>query len=430
MTYPVNQFNVRTIILIFLISVVFSDFIRAYVFSNFLHVNDFFIQNINFYAIACLLILVFKEVLRENFNVTLLFFWAMGFLFCLLTFYKASLGFHGISTVLFCYMFPLLIIGINLKKEELTIIFNKCLSLLNTVVCILMVLGIFDYITKGSFQLFLLKYGFFNERYVELVKMESAGGTYRYYSLFGHPLRTAQLFLTFFILNNIFNKYFYTKMNPFIVSVITLIGVTLSNSKTGVLLSLILILFFNSSQSKKGKRIYWFLSLVMLIFLLSSQFFGSTVLKRVSAADLSGGRNDLVHALINGTIEKPGFLGGGTNFSLKVSSTGDSGATSFEYPLIMFSYDLGIGPTLFLYIILLIYPLYKLIMYRNYYLAFMLIILSLDVNSYNGLTNVGDFMLQLSFVIFLTLNTNKYIAEVYSKKHFKIRWKRPLKATI
>jgi hypothetical protein len=91
----------------------------------------------------------------------------------------------------------------------------------------------------------------------------------------------------------------------------------------------------------------------------------------------------------------------------------------------MFSYDLGIGATFFMFIILFIYPAIRLILHRNYYLLGLLMILSLDVNSYNGLINIGDFMIQFSFVVFLLLNVNTYITEVYNKRFYAIRWNKP-----
>jgi len=419
-----KRFNTRMIVLVFIISFVFSDFIRSYLFSNLLGVTDYNAQNINFYVAICLILIVINQINNGVYNISILFLWVLGTLLTLIVLYKSSSGMWGYSIFLICYMIPLLLLGVKISKEDLPIIFSKCLNLLNILVCTIFIIGIYDYLTKGGFQAFLMQQGFFNERYVELVSNGLTHGVFRYYSIFGHPLRTAQLFLTFFILNSIFNKYFYVKMNPLVISVITLVGVTLSNSKTGVLLSLILILFFSTSKSLGTKVFYWIASLIALFFLLSSQLFSSTVLERVSKTsdDLSGGRTELVQAIIDGTIERPKLIGGGPGYSQVVKETTSSEATSFEYPFIMFSYDLGIGITILMYIILFIYPLMKLILHRNYYLAGLFLILTLDVNSYNGLTNTGDFMIQFGFVIFLILNVNYYVTELYGKKFYKIRW--------
>ncbi|MGG4407212.1 hypothetical protein ABER75_00475 [Niallia taxi] len=414
-------YNVSLIILIFISSFIFIDQIRAYVLSN--YINDITLQYINVFAIVCLFLIFFRAISNGTYNLFILIVWLLCLMFSLITLWSTASGSGAIMIVLFCYLFPLLIIGNKINKYEFVKIYNVCLNLLNILVVILLITGVYDYLTKGSFQQFLINFNFFNERSQEIINLNLLEGTYRYFSFIGHPLRLAQIFLTFFILNSIFNKYFYIKLNPLIISIVTLFGVTLSNSKAGVLLAIILILFFNSSRSKKEKRFYWIISFIALLVIINTQFFSSTVLERVTnSSNLDGGRTELLISLLTGEIERPFLSGGGLNYSTEVKATSSSGATSFEYPLLMFSYDLGLLSTFFMYLIIMIYPIVKLLLHRNYYLLGLFIILTLDVNSYNGLTNLGDFIIQFSFVIFIILNVNEYITEKEFKNYYKIRW--------
>lgn len=419
-----SKFNTFLLAVIFIFSFGFVDFFRSYVVINFLGSTNYALQYLNVLGILSVGLLTIIYLFKNKFAYIAGFLWTSSLVFALLSVYPVG-GVNQVILLVGSYMVPLLLLTIKLTLFETQKVFKLLIAVVNVVVFIVLALGIIDYVSGNGVQKMLLGINYFNERYQEIVSLDMFSGVYRYYSFFGHPLRIAQLFIVFFILNNLYNKYFEIKLNPLLISIVTLIGTVLSNSKVGVLLALILILFFNSAASKKMKRFYLALSIVGLIVLINTTFFSSTVVERISGTtDLSGGRTELVTDIIDGQLQTPGLLGGGLDYSTEVKSNSSSGATSFEYPLLMFSYDLGIVATVLMFLLMFGYPIYKMLMHKNYYLLFLFGIFALDVNSYNGLINIGDFTFQYAIVAMVMLNLNHYITVKEGKPYYKVRWRK------
>ncbi|GIM30257.1 hypothetical protein CPJCM30710_29230 [Clostridium polyendosporum] len=406
--YKINNYGL--LISIFISIFVIFDNIRSAIMLKLFNVDFIVIARVNYFFIVCTILFFFTNVRQKKYDMKVLYLLIISIGFSMISLFMKSSTINDYIIVIGCYMIPILLLGGRLDNYITSKFFNCALNILNILTFVVLFLGIIDYLTKGMTQLFLANIAYFDDRYKELVYM-NLNGIYRYFSFFGHPLRNAQLFLIFFICNNIFNKYFYTKINSVVISISTLIGVTISNSKLGVLLALILILVCNTNNSKK-KYLYWIVSIIMIIIFVNSNLFYSTVIERLSSSsDLTSGRNEIMSAMLDGFVSKPGLLGDGLYYSYYVRLATGSGATSFEYPFIMFAYDLGIISTIFMYGLITVYPIILLIYHRNFYLCFMYIILLADVNSYNGLTNPGDFMAQFCFITFLFLNIDKIIIE-------------------
>ncbi|MCT2347494.1 hypothetical protein M4D71_25425 [Niallia taxi] len=408
-----NLLTYYLLILIILSIYFFFDYFRAFLSLKLLHISAMSFSYINVIGVFSIFILLIFSLISSRFDFKYLYLWMFFTFFTLISLYHVNSNAYTI--VIMCFIVPLLIVGIRVDKEVITKLFEKYIYILNILVFVILFLGIIDYISRGYVQSSLINISYFNERFTELVNENVQREIYRYYSLFGHPLRNTQLFLLFFISNTIFNKYFYTKLNSLILSIITILGVTLANSKTGVILALLLIIFFNNSTKKinlKTKLIYWFATVSVLILILNTSFFYETFIQRVNSnSDFTSGRSSILNTILEGYVPPPGLLGNGFNYSYYIRDLSGQGATSFEYPPIMFAYDYGILATLVMYILLLIYPVISFIKKKNYFLLSMFLIFFLDVNSYNGLTNPGDFMLQFSFFIFLLININIHFSK-------------------
>jgi hypothetical protein len=312
------------------------------------------------------------------------------------------------SIIFTSLIIPFLITGFRLEAEVTRKLFKAFLTFLNTVCSIILSFSIIDYFTNGSLQTFLANNLFAGTEFQRLILYEHSLGIYRMYSIFGHPLTNALYFLEFFLLNNVYNRYYCKKLNSFVIAAVTLTGLVLCGSKSGMILGLILILFFNNISKYKSLYYCGLISLMVLIFL--SPMFQQNIMKRymegLEKGDLSSGRNMVISELISGSMKQPElFTGGGINYSRAVvRSLKLSYIKNFEYPPIMYSYDISIVGAIIIYIIVFIIPAVQMIRKRKYYILSLLIILTLYINGYNDIANYADCMGQVCLIIMLLKN--------------------------
>lgn len=306
---------------------------------------------------------------------------------------------------------PMFLLSIKIKHELAIKYLNTVLKILNIVIILLTIIGIFDYVTHSSVQLFLANTVFNGTQFSALISTENSWGVYRYYSIIGHPLTGAKYYLIFFILNNIYSKYERSMINNYLVSIITMTGLFLSGSKTALALGLILVLFF--SDFKKNKIVYFLLIVGAMTVLFNTALFENNLkiryMQGLEFGDMTSGRNVLLKELFSSTIEKPNlFLGGGADYSRLIAESLGGSIHNFEYPVFMLAYDYGIFLTMIMYFLILIYPVIKLKREKKYYILFLFLLLSVMINTNNGIANLGsDSMSQVCFIIFILINLGK-----------------------
>lgn len=304
---------------------------------------------------------------------------------------------------------PLFFSTIKLDEETSFKVFDKFLYIYNVLCITLLLSGVIDYATHGQIQYILANYLIKGEM-ADLILFERATGTYRFYSFIGHPLTNANYFLCFFSLNNIYSKFYKSKMNKYALVFITILGLILSGSKTAMFLGLFLILF--CSEIKKYKWMYYLIFIVMAIILFNSTLFQENLMQRylegINSGDISTGRNVLLNKWLNSDIKIPSWIfGGGAGFSRVVSASLGYGI-NFEYPLLMLAYDYSIIGVVIIYIVILINPVICFIKNKAYFILINFLMLSLYLNGNNGIANFSDSMAQLCFIILLFKNTANY----------------------
>lgn len=311
------------------------------------------------------------------------------------------------------FVLPLYLLCIKYTFQEILDSLSKFLNVYNVFCIILLFIGLLDYLTNSSIQLFLAK-NIFSRTQTGLqirdyILTEYQGGIYRYYSLVGYPLTNAKFFLIFFCLNIIYSKYRNPKINQGVVVFITLLGLVISGSKTALILGLLLILFLN--KVKRNKWLYYFLFAVIIVFILNTPIFqanlGQRYIQGMESGDITSGRNVLLEAWLNTpNVEMPKFLiGKGANYSREIASSLNTGIYNFEYPILMLSYDYGILTTVLIYWLILIYPIYTFLKSRQFTLLFSFLTIVLMVNSNNGIATIAtDYMAQFCLITFIYLN--------------------------
>lgn len=397
----------------FMLFVIFDNVRRA-IFSNIFFIKYDTIAYFNVIFYICLLILLIRNFKLKTYNKTIFALVMIIQALCAVNYFINGTSILNIFKTEVFMILPIFILCCNIDITVFPKVFDKFLSILNGMVIVLVILGVIDFITHRGVQHFLNFIHYFDLMYSIEVRQPAA--IYRYLSFLGHPLRNTQLFLTFFILNSLNNRYLKPKINSYFLSVILLVGVGLSNSKTGIILGIFLILINSFKDFKKSSPINFIIPIVIILIFINTNYFRTTILQRFVTNDLTSGRNDAFQYIKNALIPYPTLFGKGAGYSGILLERINSRLSSFEYPFMIWVYDFGLIFTILIYIVLGGYQSIKLVLSRNYYILIMFLFLVLDVNTYNGVTVNGDFMAQYCFIIFMIMHLSRY---VNSKKYIE-----------
>ncbi|MDM5154210.1 hypothetical protein QUF88_10285 [Bacillus sp. DX1.1] len=298
-------------------------------------------------------------------------------------------------------LIPLYLVSIQLTKDEALHTLGKFLFFFNILIIALFCFGLVDYVTNRYLQLEMASTIFVGKDLSSLIYNENLSNIYRLYSFMGHPLTNAKYFLCFFILNFIYSSKKKTLLPPYLIILITAIGLLLSGSKTALFLFLFLLLFVYQT---KYRFLYYIGIVVLLFFLSQSSLFQDNLLQRFTTGiennDVSSGRNDLIEQLLKEGKELPNVLfGKGENYSRIVAQSFHDDTQNFEYPLLMLSYDYGLVAVGIIYFLCFLYPAYLLLKKKEYRILCYFLIWSLMINSYNAMANLGnDTFAQVCFI--------------------------------
>lgn len=366
---------------------------------------------VNFLYIISAAILLTKSIVNGKVNKKVIFISFTLFGMMMMQNFFSGKGIINSILIVACIIIPLTFTSVRINKLVVIKVVNIFLNVLNVTIVVLLVLGIVDYIFKGAIQMYMANNFAYGE-WKQLIIGEHLSGVYRYYSFLGHPLYNANLFLIFFSFNSIYNKYCETKISGYKLTIITILGLILSGSKTALILGAFLIVF--CSDIKKHKWLYYIVLAVVLAVLFNSKLFQQNLMQRfivgINNKDFSSGRNDLVKALIAGKYEMPAiFVGGGSGYSRVISISVGYGALNFEYPLIMLAYDYGVFSTILIFAIIFVYPVTVLLKNKNYYILMNFIVQFLYINGNNGLANFSDYMAEFCFIELLMINLSMYL---------------------
>lgn len=355
---------------------------------------------INWIAIVLIFNLLYIIIKRSNNTIYVLFYITIIiYILC------ASIYENDIMTLIKCilvFFVPLLLIGVELNEEETKYLLIKLVKILNIITITITFIGISESILGINI----------NFAFVSILpsslssKMLAQQGrdVYRLYSFMGHPLFNTQLYLMFFILNNILDNYIYKKKSKIWVLIISILGMSLTASKTGIILIFISAIFLFKGYKKEIK-------IVTFILILIAGFkvgIFDDVITRFMGNSLTSGRTEVWERINDLNLFPLKFFKGyGSGFTFKVNEYVQSGSAAYEYPFRMFSLELGILTAILIYIFIFIIPVLKLILNKSWYFLMCFIIIFIDVNTYNGLALKGDFMLIFCLYSLIIINLSK-----------------------
>lgn len=300
------------------------------------------------------------------------------------------------ATILPCY-----VLYVSLPKNEIiryVKIFARMLTVASTVVVICGMLDIFIGTTIGK-------------TIAEFTAADSLIDSIRQgrmVSYFGHPLFTSEIMILCFLFNTIVH-YCIEKKTMIAMgynALICVIGIGLCGSKTGM--ALIAVSFALLYVNKKGFKyfilvtatVYWAYSYGLLDMVIGRFLAG------LKAGDLTTGRNTALALLLkNGYLKFNFFVGhAGTELSERMIA-------ALEYPPLRWAYLFGIWFSVVMCIVLFLIPIIRTFKMGNMKIFISLLILILDVNSYNGITTQSDQMLLYCVSAFLLMNLSYVMTE-------------------
>lgn len=220
----------------------------------------------------------------------------------------------------------------------------------------------------------------------------------------GHALFSSEIFLAGYILGHMYKKSIGIK-DSILDILIPIIGITLTQSRAGVLLVLAVFVVFNF-EWKKASRILALLIILAIAFQVGVfDSFISRILGVVATGDFTAGRNASIESLIaTGGLKFYWFRGQVIEYTGAVTSLG----MALEYPILCWAYAFGIVIAILLTLCYMIIPLIKSVIMRDKEIFFSILFLSLDVMSYSGIANNGDKALLFALFICILLNYMNY----------------------
>jgi len=375
------------------------------------HYNLRIILNFNFFvSFFCVFGFLLIAFFFSKFKITRLkkevFF---SFLLCALSFsfmlFSMYLNHNFNIRLLLLVGLPIFIIPIFFDNEDsfayFLNFFSKCFNIIMLFVFLCGVIDIFyDYQLTKFFTNFYHTEAIFQMRLDE---------PYRIITFLGHPLITSELTLICFCVNIIREKIYAQKINALFKYVIPIVVISLTGSKTAILLLLFSFLFLNYKNINVRK----FLFLTIFLYLL--YYFGlfDNIIQRFvsgfSSGDITSGRNsNLIKLLSSGDLQFFLFRGHQDIYT-------STYIAALEYPFLRFSYRYGIFFAVLLYSLIFFYPLRKILLSKNKVLLFLFLIIFIDINSFSSICSTSDGMLFYCTFLFILLNASNFLIEKNKK---------------
>lgn len=350
--------------------------------------------------------LIYYKSLRkfktENVLGNIMYLWVPLLMFLFILSSISNQAFDKLSMLKYIYatLLPGIILYVNVSERNTIKYLNIFCNYLIVACTFVVVCGLLD---------FFFSFGIGNW-FAEITGVESSVALLRegrMVSYYGHALLSSELMILCFSFNTI--REFYFKRNEsllytFFYSAISIIGIGLSGSKTGLILLIVefIIIYINPRKIKY--------TAIVAISIYGAYRIGliNTVLNRlllgVQSGDLSTGRNTYLSTLWRAGILEFKLFKGHAGTSLTTAMIG-----ALEYPPLRWAYLFGIWFSVIICIAIFVIPLIKLAKSRNFKVFFIALIIILDVNSYSGLATQSDHMLIYCLSMFLLLNISRVL---------------------
>ena len=393
----INNITYISVIILLLSLIVTPFYIRGIILPNKM-------RSLNIFAYFAIFLILIKNFKNSNkYIIYILLITTTIYIYSQLL---NNISFLSIISFYLGIIYPLFLFSINLSTNTFIKIFKSVIKIYNVFVIILLLFGVINIITNNSVTEFWAS--IFNDaKFTAWIYSSSS----RYFSFMGHPLYNSELFLIFFVLNNLNNIYFKKRLSFLTINIISMIGIGITGSKTGLFLLIIgifLLTFYN-------KKVFLIQISLLIIGLLGGVF--NVTLDRLKSGSLTTGRLEMWEKIQYAKIYPIKILTGyGSGFTFYYNSLIQYASAAFEYPIRMFSLEYGVIFCILIYSIIFIYPMVIILVNRHFLIAIGYILIFIDINTYNGIALAQDQMFMYCLISFLFVNLSQYIARKEFKK--------------
>ena len=194
--------------------------------------------------------------------------------------------------------------------------------------------------------------------------------------------------LIFYVTGVLAHRYKVFQGTEIVYTAIAVIAMAITTSKMGIVLILVGILYFNFNR----KRIRYIVIMTLVGYATYSIGLFDAILERFNVAfssgDITTGRNTALVALYSSGALSFDLLGGAgfTNMSTAMIA-------ALEYPLLRLAYRHGIIYAVIVLLSVFVIPAIRLIRAHKMDLFVALLLIALDINTFDSIASVGDYML-------------------------------------
>ncbi|MFS0938295.1 hypothetical protein [Enterococcus casseliflavus] len=283
------------------------------------------------------------------------------------------------------------------SDDDFKFFFLKCFNYIRIATLIIIFFGIWDLINNRSASFMFVN--FYNQ-YTSLINQFNMNRLISYY---GHPLFTSEILLIFVAFGEIKNYMFKTKYGVIPNYILAILGLSLTGSKAAIVCLLLLMVLLNFNKFKK--------SMLLILAILAGYILGifdliiSRFRRDIGIGNLTSNRNSSLIELYNSGYINFSFFRGTQSFV----PNDPFFLAALEYPPLQLAFTHGIFYTIVLYSIIFIYPTIKILLKskKKFFFISIFLILSIFINTFNGISNGRDnYMIYIS-VLFIILNASK-----------------------
>lgn len=293
--------------------------------------------------------------------------------------------------LIFVYILPSTFVTCSIRKNELTEHYIAIwLGFLQVICRTMCVFWIADKVLGNSIQKIWVNLYASNT----LASLVRSG---RFVSYFGHSLENTAIFIMLLIWTTIYKNEYPSQKNTYILDVeVSIFGIAICGSKSGLILALLLVLLCNVGL-KKTK--YMIAILLLFGVLYISGIFDlviSRLLDGIAIGDLSTARNSALETLmLRGIISFDFYKGHPFKYN-DVAMT-----AALEYPFLQWSFTCGILFTIVQYLMYFVYPGIRVLLSKKWCVLICMLVLMAFYNGNNGIVSFNDDLLMYSINIWL-----------------------------
>lgn len=319
----------------------------------------------------------------------------------------------SINTVVRCavvYYLPLLLMTIKYSDRELDYarLCTRVLTWYNAFMLLIFAIYVLDLVLGGRIMKYLAAHLLYTVK--NWVPNRATIFT-RTPSYMGHYLFTAELYYIFFILNSCYSRICRPLLQPALVYIIYILGTLSTGSRTSAVIMVFMLLI--STFWGRGKTIKIILVLGVIGLLLSLGMFDMVIARFTNKLTSTTSRSEAWNQLwLCGGLKLNLLTGYGMNIynrwaALLVNRVNyrwraeKYAGIALEYPILSNVFRFGlINAVLIVYYMILV-PLWDLLRRRDLYIAVCALVLFLDLNTFNVLTETMDGSIVYMFAIMM-----------------------------